>query len=209
MKLFFIFTTFISIRILAFPDTIRHGYTNCTTCHVSPSGGGLINGYGRSLSRELLSTWGVQGEENILHGLVKIPEGLVEKVFFGGDSRYISRRQKTASSDVDEGFLMQAQLRVAVTYEKFKFLMGIGKIENPRVSQNILYISPEYYGVYNLQESLHLRVGRFDPVFGLRLPDHNLWIKSDLGFVPWNERDTLELIYEGETQFLKIGRAHV
>jgi hypothetical protein len=204
MKLLFIITFFISVKTFAFPDTIRHGYTNCTSCHVSPSGGGMLNCYGRSLSRELLSTWGSKNEESLFHGLVKMPEGTLDKFLLGGDARYISRRQKNQTSKIDEGFWMQAQLRLGLVYEKFKFLMAIGKIENPRASQEVEFVSPEFYGIYSPQESLHIRAGRFEPVFGLRMPDHNLWIKSDIGFVPWNEREGVELIYEGETQFLSL-----
>src|ERR1700722_15897581 len=41
----------------AFPEMARHGYTQCTACHVSPAGGGVLTEYGRELSSDLLSTW--------------------------------------------------------------------------------------------------------------------------------------------------------
>ena len=50
----------------AFPEMVRHGYANCITCHISPDGGGVLTAYGRSLSREVLSTWGAEGEA-VLH----------------------------------------------------------------------------------------------------------------------------------------------
>lgn len=188
----------------AFPDTIRHGYANCTTCHVSPGGGGLLNGYGRSLSKELISTWGKQGEEQPMHGLAKIPEGTLDKFLIGGDARYLSRRTQGKSVDVDEGFLMQAQLRFGLVLDKIKFVMTIGKIENPRVKSDVRYVSPEYFALWAPKEELYVRVGRFEPVFGLRLPDHNVWARSDAGFLPWIERDTVEFISEGETQFASV-----
>ena len=70
--------TFVSGAAQAFPDMIRHGYTNCTACHVSPSGGGVLNAYGRSLSKELISTWSGKNEEGLLHFInteSKIDEG--------------------------------------------------------------------------------------------------------------------------------------
>ena len=188
----------------AFPDTIRHGYTNCTTCHVSPSGGGLLNGYGRSLSRELMSTWSFKNEEQPLHGLAPIPESIIETFFFGGDSRYVSRKTESGNKKVDEGFLMQMQLRFGVAYNKFKLLAAFGKIENPRQTKSVQIVSPEYYILWNPKEEMHFRAGRFEPIYGLRLPDHNLWIKSEIGFVPWLERDALEFIYEGEAQFASL-----
>lgn len=188
----------------AFPDTLRHGYTNCTTCHVSPSGGGLLNAYGRSLSSELLSTWNYKDEEQPIHGLVKIPESIMDTYFFGGDSRYISRKTEGKSIDADEGFLMQAQLRLGLAVDKVKFLASFGKIENPRQSSEITMMSTEYYALWNVKDEIHLRAGRFEPLYGLRMPDHNLWIKSEIGFQPWLERDTVEFIYEGEKQFVSI-----
>ncbi len=43
-------------RAEAYPWMIKHGYTNCATCHSDPSGGELLTGYGRVLSQEVLST---------------------------------------------------------------------------------------------------------------------------------------------------------
>ncbi len=190
--------------VYSFPDTIRHGYTNCSSCHVSPSGGGLLNGYGRSLSRELMSTWSYKNEEQPLHGLAPIPESVIDSFFVGGDSRYVVRKTENANKKVDEGFLMQAQMRLGLAYRKLKFIAAFGKIENPRQSKSIRLVSPEYYLLWNPKEEIHFRAGRFEPIYGLRLPDHNLWIKSEIGFVPWAERDVVETIYEGESQFISL-----
>lgn len=188
----------------AFPDTIRHGYTNCTACHVSPAGGGLLNGYGRSLSRELLSTWGAAEEGEPLHGLARIPESVMENFFVGGDARSIALQSKTNAGESNEKFLMQAQLRLGVGYGAFKFLLAAGKIENPRQSEAVRWVAPEYYALVSPKEEIHARVGRFEPIYGLRMPDHNLWVRSELGLVPWAERDTVEFIFEGEKQFMSL-----
>ncbi len=214
-RLWFILIFFPGIA-LAFPDTVRHGYVNCSSCHVSPSGGGLLNAYGRSVSREVLSTWGRPGEEKPFHGLLGTEDQKLRHFLLGGDARYITRRQTTASSKIDEGFWMQAQLKIAVSLgdmtqatetpalQRLKFLSTIGKFENPRKSQDVSWVSPEHFVLYSPQELIHFRIGRFEPVFGLRLPDHNLWIKTDLGLVPWIERDAAEFIFEGENQFLSV-----
>lgn len=194
----------VSERVFSFPDTIRHGYTNCTACHISPSGGGLINSYGRSLSKELLSTWGYENEENYIHGLAKIPDSYFEKFIVGGDVRYLSRKNQSQSAKIDEGFLMQAQARFGVIFEQIKLIMSVGKIENPRESSEIIPVSTEYYAQFTPKEEIFIRAGRFQPNYGLRMPDHNLWTKSALGFEPWAERDTVEFIYEGEKQFFNL-----
>ncbi|MEQ1666480.1 MAG: hypothetical protein ABL927_14015, partial [Bdellovibrionales bacterium] len=55
-QLFFtILLLFYAASSFAFPEMIRHGYVNCTACHISPGGGGALTQYGRKLSRELLS----------------------------------------------------------------------------------------------------------------------------------------------------------
>lgn len=194
----------LSEQSTAFPDTIRHGYVNCSTCHVSPAGGGLLNAYGRGLSRELLSTWSYKGEEQPLHGALTIPEKFYERFAIGGDVRYLSRRQETKTRAVDEGFLMQAQLRAGLLFEKIKFIGAVGRIENPRKSQKMVLDTPEYFALWTPREEMHVRLGRFQPLYGLRLPEHSLWIRSDTGFAPWVERDTSEIIIEGESTTISL-----
>src|SRR5882757_357807 len=35
----------------ALPTMIRLGYPNCSSCHIAPQGGGLLNPYGRSIDQ--------------------------------------------------------------------------------------------------------------------------------------------------------------
>ncbi len=43
------------LRAHAYPWMIRHHYTNCGSCHVDPSGGGILTTYGRAQSELLLA----------------------------------------------------------------------------------------------------------------------------------------------------------
>jgi hypothetical protein len=53
----------VTTRAQAYPWMIRHGYTNCSSCHADPSGGELLNLYGHAISYEALSTrWGGNAE---------------------------------------------------------------------------------------------------------------------------------------------------
>ena len=61
-----------SLRSYGYPEMVRHGYANCTACHVSPNGGGILTPYGRSLSQELLSTWGAKNESDFMYGFMKL-----------------------------------------------------------------------------------------------------------------------------------------
>ncbi len=200
LKILVLVGVFVGEMAMAFPETIRHGYVQCSACHLSPGGGGLLTKYGRSLSRELLSTWGTEKEEAPLYGLLKLPESLNEQVFVGGDIRYLVQGRKGQQSSFTRAFLMQAQLKVGIVWDTIKLLVSIGKVEDPFRSPTINPVSPEYFLVWNPKEDLFLRAGRFEPIYGLRMPDHYLWTRSELGFVPWAERDTLEIGYEGEKQ---------
>src|SRR5688572_783721 len=71
----------------AYTWMIKHGYTACNVCHTDPSGGELLNSYGRIMSQEALShRWGEAEESSsyeFLFGLAKLPEPLL----LGGSTR--------------------------------------------------------------------------------------------------------------------------
>lgn len=168
--------------------------------------------YGRSLSKELVSTWGAPNEEKLFHGLFS--SGSDEQSSsnnsqptgpqVGGDIRYLSRQLKTPTSKTNEGFLMQSQLRFGVSIEKIKAALTMGKIENPRASSEVRWVGTEYFLSYQLSDEAQVRLGRVEPIFGLRLPDHNLWVRSEVGLVPWNERDLVEVIFEDERRLFSL-----
>src|ERR1700720_2791062 len=84
----------------AFPEMVRHGYVNCSSCHISPTGGGVLTQYGRELSREILSTWGTQNEDEskFAYGWVPLPGwldamGLYRGVYAYQDTPFIRQGQ--------------------------------------------------------------------------------------------------------------------
>src|SRR5665213_1369307 len=83
---------FLSPKVaMAFPEMVRHGYVNCTSCHVSPSGGGVLTPYGRQQATDLLSTWSTEKEAGPVQGLLQTPEWLN----LGGDLRTIEIYRNT------------------------------------------------------------------------------------------------------------------
>ena len=66
----------------AYPWMIQHGYTNCSGCHVEPSGFGLLTEYGRAQAQIVLPTlWGkspeaVEPTTGILYGALPLPSWL-------------------------------------------------------------------------------------------------------------------------------------
>ena len=182
----------------AFPEMTRHGYTQCTACHVSPGGGGVMTQYGRQLSEELLSTWSRKGEGQVLHGALK--SDTAEKGFLiGGDVRSIQIHRKDANARSGRYFLMQANVDLAYQSGIFTTMISVGQIENPmggRVEGNLN--AGKFYLLATITEALSVRVGRFAPQFGINMPDHVLVTKQGLGFRPQMQYDTAELSWLSE-----------
>ncbi len=196
-----LFSVIISPNSNAHPELTRHGYTSCTSCHVSPNGGGVLTPYGRNLSRELLSTWGTPREAEILHGA--LPEewmkGLDEsKLRIGGDARWIQTHRENKSVRSGQFFFMQAHVEVAWDEGPWVFDLAVGKVEDPRGKGTFQFVGSRYYGMYRMNDSAALRIGRFETTFGLNLSDHTLFVRRPLGLGPGYDRDNVELSWIGE-----------
>lgn len=178
----------------AFPEMIRHHYVNCTACHFSPSGGGVLTPYGRTISFDVLSTWGNEKEARPFYGALD-NEKLNQWLQVGGNVRALQMHHE--SSSVREGRLipMQEGIEVAVYQPKWSAVAFIGK-----TNQDWTYraISPRYFVNYQIQDELSFRIGRFIPVFGLNVPQHTLPTRASLGFGQGAERDNAEMMWSGE-----------
>jgi hypothetical protein len=164
-------------RALAFPEMIRHGYPNCTSCHVSPTGGGVLTPYGRQLSKEVLSTWGTD-QETLFIDYVKTSDNLN----LGGDLRGAQIYQNSPTL-VNASFInMQEDLEAAYTYKKFTFDGTVG-YNNLGTPENALdrVISRRHYVMYQADDQTAIRVGKFNYAYGINTSDHQLLIKSGLG----------------------------
>lgn len=205
MKTIFFFLIFVgTFRAMAYPEMIRHGYTSCTACHVSPSGGGITTAYGRSLSKELLSRWSYEGEEQQLHGLIKNEgvrswiDGTRERgLNVSGNFRYIQTQLETNNFELRRSFAMQRDLEVAATWDRFSLVTSYGLIYQPNERDEVDL--RRIYGLYNLNDELSVRAGRFLPTFGIMTNDHYLSIKQRLQLGQLTERDTVELNYISES----------
>lgn len=179
----------------AYPDLIRHHYVNCTACHVAPTGGGLVNLYGRSMSRELLSASGGEREAEFLHGA--LPENaLKEWLLIGGNARVLQLHKESPDRKTGTTIPMQAGLEIGVVGEKLGAVAFIGQPE--RETRRIRAVSPRYYGLWKPTEELAFRAGKFIPAFGLNVPYHTLPTRQALGFSAGQEREAVEGVWSGE-----------
>lgn len=180
----------------SFPEMIRHGYTQCTACHVSPTGGGVLTNYGRELAADVLSTWSYENESQFLHS--SVGKTLGEKgILFGGDVRVLQDRYKDSQQLDGKFFLMHADFQTAYQTEHFTGVVSVGEIEDPtsKVFRGN-FNAGMYYGLVRFTDEIAFRGGRFDPAYGINFPDHTVVTKSGLITQnPLQKYDTVEASY--------------
>jgi hypothetical protein len=183
----------------AFPEMARIGYQNCVACHVSPTGGGVMNSYGRGMSADILSTWHYEGEETIGHGLFGSTYQTPEWLQLGGDSRWIQTYVQNLQGTQGQWFPMQDQLEAAVRAWKI-WLVGNLNFEGgpPGTSNYGVLQSNRLYALYNVTDEIYVRAGKFQLPFGINQPNHTAVIAQNLGWGAETESDNIEAGYIGE-----------
>lgn len=194
MKFVFLVLLLLPTFVHAYPEMVRHGYTNCTTCHVSANGGGVMTEYGRSLSNEVMSQFGTQEESRFMY-FYSPPEWLQ----LGGNVRFIQTLIDTPTFRQAKFITMQADLEAAVTYDKFQVVGTLGKSDNQNASGMGEYLlSRRHYLNFKATDEISIRGGRFYPAYGLLVADHTLATRRGLGFEQGQETYNLEGSYLGE-----------
>jgi hypothetical protein len=185
----------------AFPEMVRHGYSNCTSCHSSPSGGGILNAYGRSTSQAVLSAYGQERESLPLYGVAPLPEAFQVQTFVRGIQTYSDTPQARSG---DSQF-MQADVSASAVVNQFtvvatggidpNYLSGKPTTENKFFSrEHYVMVRPDSGAL----EGTSLRLGRFMMDYGIHEPDHTVSTRQGLGFGPYAESYNLEAGYQGE-----------
>lgn len=149
----------------------------CVSCHVNPSGGGMRNRYGRYVFETTRLSAGLPGSPD-LRKLAEVDVG--EALSFGADSRtaYIDQRVPEAQG-IGTIIQMQADLYVAADlWQGLTLYYDYGA-----------YQSFEAMGIFRHGLGLkwlegYVKAGRFMPTYGLRLENHNTFIRQDIGFGP-------------------------
>lgn len=182
------------LQAFAYPEMVRHGYGNCTACHTSPTGGGLMSAYGRELSREVLSTWGKEGEQRVLHGWLEDDKWAT--VSLGGAARVIQTYRDTSFVRQANFFLMQAELEVGLKFGALSLAGTAGRIQDRNTST---FGSHRYWAAYSFSDELSARAGLFYPAFGINLPEHFTQVRRGMGFDEGMETHNVEVSWIGET----------
>ena len=186
------FVNFLSFAAQAFPEMVRHGYSSCTACHVSPTGGGLLTDYGRELSRELLSSFGREKESDFLYGAVNLPEWLG----LGGDYRALQVVQKTETVERALFFTMQLDIQAAVFLGPVSIVGVLG--QDTSRSGNGELISRRHYIKWQASDHTVLRAGRFYPEFGLKVANHRRSTRFFFKFDQGEETLNIEASWSNE-----------
>jgi hypothetical protein len=194
------------------PMFLSKQYTRCTSCHYSPTGGGLLTPYGRSLSRQELST-----TRRSYPSVPPPPEGTGEESFLWGVlgnrlgpvSLGIDLRPSILGLDVggptssSRSLLMTADLLAAWHGHGFTAYAEVGR--KPPIGQdNAGIYSYEHWVAYQSPRGLGVRAGRFLPAYGIRLADHTAFTRSLLGFDKYDQVYALEVSHSGDKHLLQV-----
>jgi hypothetical protein len=177
------------------PIFLARQYARCTTCHYSPTGGGLLTPYGRSLTREELSTMRgkshgqagatgpAQGEEGFLFGALGDTLGPVS---VGIDLRPGHLDVRFPGGDDKRDLLMNAD--IAAAYQGHRWTV-YGELGRQPFATGTRVDSWEHWLQYQTAGGLGIRAGRFLPAYGIRFADHTAFNRRPLGL------DTLDQVY--------------
>lgn len=180
----------------AFPEMIRMGYVNCTSCHTSPSGGGLLTDYGRSTSSEVLSTWAKPQEELFGHGLIPEPPTWLK---VGGDLRALQTYVDTPRATATTFFPMQMDFEFGLNFDKFTYVQSIGVQGGPEgAPYKDEVVAHRFYALYNWTDEVYSRAGKYLLPYGIQLPDHTSFVRKNLGFNENQESYNLDVGSIGE-----------
>ena len=194
-------------RSHAEPVFLSRQYTRCTTCHYSPTGGGLLTPYGRSLSREELSLTGRSQhpppagpgqEQDFLWGVLGDRLGPVS---LGLDVRPAHLAVDFAGGNFTRNLLMTADLLAAYQANGWTVYGEFGR--EPR-SDGTRIASYEYWAAHQGDRGLGFRVGRFLPAYGIRLADHTALTRAPLGLDVYDQVLGLELSHASERHLLQV-----
>lgn len=191
-----------SQNIFAFAENTLKGYANCMACHVAPTGGALLNDYGRALSQELMSTVKIGKRfAEPYYGLAKNTKNII----LGGQLRTIQVWAENDQVKVKKQFLMQNNTEIAFKYGNAYLVGTVGTQEGPdSIERKGEFLSERHYVLLETSPTTRVRIGKFRQHFGINHPNHTRLVKSQLGFGSNSESYNLDV-----TQFFEWGEYNI
>jgi hypothetical protein len=204
---------FFSAAANAYPTMVRHGYTQCASCHTDPSGGTLLTPYGRAQSELLLSSrWsaGTQTEpaatSKFLFGILTAPDA----VALGGWVREGYIWNAVDGKLVDRRALqMRASLAGAVRLGAIRAEGELGyasarTAELAEITRNPdganLVSRQHWVGVAFADDQGLVRAGRINVPFGLRNLEHTSFVRTATRTdINEDQQDGIALAIAGES----------
>jgi len=187
------------------PVFLSRQYPRCTNCHFSPTGGGLLTPYGRSLSREELSTFGASHapgspgrEQEFLFGAAG---DTLRPVSVGIDLRPSHLDVHSLGYSSTRDFLMNADLTAAMQRGAWTFYAQLGR--QPR-GGDARVASFEHWVSFKTERGLGVRAGRFLPAYGVKLADHTALTRASLELDNDEQVYGLELSFTGSRHLLQV-----
>jgi hypothetical protein len=178
----------------ALPELVRYGYNNCTSCHYSPSGGGVLTPYGREFSENTLSMFDANG--SFLFGAIKPPNWLALQGDFS--SLNLVQTDPVTGTATPSHIYMQEDLEAALVFKHFTIDGTIGRQDSAPAPQNNELLNRRFYVDYKPTERFSLRAGKFLRNYGINFSDHEIAVKQDLGFDQGSETYNVEGAWLGE-----------
>jgi hypothetical protein len=212
----------VALAVLAWPRSaaafpqwqFSSGVSRCDQCHYAPAGGGLITNYGRDAVSDDLSMFGGNGA--LLNGLV---EPLPSWLSLGGDLRgaFVAQDVDDIKGPTYAVFPMQADAEGRVAWDMISLygVLGLrGQVRDDStaiptqnyqpVTASRLLSREHYLTIRTGAIGGYIRVGRFFPPFGLRMAEHILYVRRDLGFGTMEESYNLSTGYVFENSELHL-----
>lgn len=179
----------------AYPWMIRHGFAKCASCHEDPSGGETLTGMGRVISDTTLSTRYDGSKEptrnaQLLHAIEE-PRWLR----VGGSLRYMTMLYSFPKGGADgeaRTFPMQIDAYGQLHFGPVRVGGSLGVAKVPPTSpyakaaqvtsnndgEQFNLLSRSHWVGLDLGDAWLLRAGRMNLPFGVRIPEHVMWVRN-------------------------------
>ena len=161
------------------------GNARCNLCHYSPTGGGLLNDWGRRQSASAISFG--DGNGDFLYGVYKEPAWIKLGVDFRGAA--IVKKQPSTTDVL--AFPMLGDTYVRLQKDSLSFYAAIGPRAQARDSEHSVLsrmTSREHYAMWKPRGTkAYVRAGRFLAPDGIRSQNHTLYVRRDLGLYAYEE----------------------